>query len=231
MIVVDGRSGTKYLKFPNAYTLLLPESMGKGERLPLILCLHDLGWDRWRCMREMCAESLVESLGIALVLPDGRRSCFLNMAHGPRWNDYLAQELFVRLCRTFPLESKRTGVLGVGAGALGALELAKRGIPCALAEPRIEEALTCGSQCWQRQEEWRGVLEGREADWNPSCWRTVQGVMTGSKKALDDAHRALGLSHWRKLYCEESTGERCALALTELAGRMETEGQMPVERI
>jgi len=231
MIVVDGRSGTKYLKFPNAYTLLLPESMGKGERLPLILCLHDLGWDRWRCMREMCAESLVESLGIALVLPDGRRSCFLNMAHGPRWNDYLAQELFVRLCRTFPLESKRTGVLGVGAGALGALELAKRGIPCALAEPGISDALTCGSRYWPNKAQWCGALKGREADWQPSRWQAVQGVMAGSKKALDDAERTLGLSHWKKLYCEADAGKSWEAALTQLAACMETQGRTPAERI
>ncbi len=111
MIVVDGRARTNYLKFPNAYTLLLPERAGKGERMPFVLCLHDLGQDRWQCLREMDAQELVERLGIALVLPDGRYSCFLNMAHGPRWNDYLGQELPAQLCHTFALDRKKTGVL------------------------------------------------------------------------------------------------------------------------
>lgn len=222
MIVVDSRMQTKYLNFTNAYTLLLPERAVKGERFPLILCLHDLGGDRWQCMREMDTEDLVERLGIALVLPDGRRSCFLNMAHGPRWSDYLAQELLVRLCHTFPLERQKTGVVGVGAGALGALALARQGIPCALTEPRLGEALSCDGSCWLRAAEWSSVLEGCEAQWNPTHWEAVQGTLAGSKEALDDADRALGLSHWKKLYCKGDAGERWAVTLTELAGRMET---------
>lgn len=221
MIVVDGRMQTKYLSFPNAYTLLLPESAVKGERFPLVLCLHDLGGDRWQCMREMRAEDLVERFGIALVLPDGRRSCFLNMAHGPRWSDYLAQELFVRLCRTFPLDCKKTGVLGTGAGALGALALARQRIPCVLAEPRLGDTLARDGSCWLREAEWSSVLEGRRSDWDPSQWESVQGAMTGSREALDDAGRTLGLSHWKKLYCETGTEERWSMALTELAERME----------
>lgn len=231
MIVVDARARTNYLKFPNAYTLLLPERAGKGERLPFVLCLHDLGQDRWQCMREMDAQELVERLGIALVLPEGRYSCFLNMAHGPCWNDYLGQELPAQLCHTFALDREKTGVLGAGAGALGALELAKKGIPCALAEPGISDALTCGSRYWPNKAQWCGALKGREADWQPSRWQAVQGVMAGSKKALDDAERTLGLSHWKKLYCEADAGKSWEAALTQLAARMETQGRTPAERI
>ena len=111
------------------------------------------------------------------------------------------------------------------------LELAKKGIPCALAEPGISDALTCGSRYWPHRAQWCGVLKGREADWQPSRWQAVQGVMAGSKKALDDAERTLGLSHWKKLYCEAGAGKSWEAALTQLAGRMGTQGRMPEERI
>ena len=59
----------------------------------------------------------------------------------------------------------------------------------------------------------------------------VQGVMAGSKKALDDAERTLGLSHWKKLYCEADAGKSWEAALTQLAACMETQGRTPAERI
>lgn len=223
MIVLDARSHAKYLNFPNAYTVLLPEKAAGERRFPLILCLHDLGKDRWQCMRELCLEEIVEKSGVALVLPDGRRSCFLNMAHGPRWSDYLIRELAVQLCHTFPLKSESVGVLGVGAGALGALALARQGIPCALVEPELRDVVAFDSLRWPREMEWRSVMEGQEAKWQPPYWQQTEGTMVGSSAALNRAEELLGLSHWKKFCCEDDSKERWETALAELACYMRTE--------
>ncbi len=220
MIVVDARVHAKYLNFTNAYTLFIPEAMADGKRFPLVLCLHDLEKDRWRCMQKGNLEELAERLEVALVMPDGRRSCFLNMAHGPRWNDYLLQELAVQLCNTFPIESGNVGVIGAGTGALGALALAGQGIPCVLVEPEIRDIEGRDSRRWPREAEWRGVFEGRREYWKPSYWQDVYGVIAGGEVAVNRTEELLELFHWKKLYYEDSSGEQWAAGLTELAGRM-----------
>lgn len=220
MIVLDARARTECLGFPNAYTLLLPERAVKGKRFPLILCLHDLGQDRWQCMRKANPEEFVEKSGVAVILPDGRRSCFLNMAHGPRWNDYLLQGLIGQACDTFPLEKGRVGVIGTGTGALGALMLARRGVSCALVEPEIRDVTDRDEMRWPREEEWRGVLEERREDWQASHWKKIQGTMTGNKIALDRTETILELFHWKKICCENDSGKAWESALTDLAGRI-----------
>lgn len=226
MIVVDARVHAKYLNFPNAYTLLLPGGMADRKRFPLVLCLHDLGMDRWQCMRQGNLEELAEKLEVALVFPDGRRSCFLNMAHGPRWNDYLLRELFVQLSHTFPIESGSAGVIGAGTGALGALALARQRIPCVLVEPEIRDIECRDCLRWPQESEWKGVFEGREGDWKPSYWQDIYGVAVGSGAAVNRTEKLLELFHWEKIYCNNGSGERWTVALKELAECMRKERKL-----
>lgn len=229
MIVVNARAHAKCLNFPNACTLLLPEIKEEGERFPFIFCLHDLGEDRWQCIRKARLEKLAEKYGVALVIPDGRRSCFLNMAHGPRWNDYLMQDLSEQLRSTFPLKDSM-GVAGAGTGALGALALARRGVPCTLVEPKLRDAVTCDSSRWPREAEWRGVFDGLGRQLQQSCWQGIKGVIVGSSASLDCAEELMGLSHWKKICCEEKIERKWEAALVELTEQMGAKRRTPLER-
>ena len=199
MLVIDAKARAQCLNFPNAHTVLLHDEALEGKCAPLVLCLHDLGYDREEFKSQARLAVLTERYAVALTMPDGRRSCFLNMAHGPRWNDYLSRDLLPLLCRTFPVNGDRVGVIGLGTGALGALQLARQGLPCVLIEPEVGDAVEYHSSRWPSETEWRGVFEGRGADWQPQLWKDVTGAMVGGEASLAHTAVQLGLHHWAKI--------------------------------
>ena len=92
-------------------------------RIPYVLCLHDDGQNGEKLLQSLHCASAVDAANVALLLPDGQNSCFLNMAHGPKWETYLLRGLLPFAERTFPLRAK-PGLLGVGTGGWAAARLA-----------------------------------------------------------------------------------------------------------
>ena len=93
MLTVHGWQRAKTLGFPVRYDLALPDAALEGARVPVTLLLHDLGQGltQWRDQARLAR--LVEGFQVALLMPEGRRSCFVDMAHGPQWNAFLRREL------------------------------------------------------------------------------------------------------------------------------------------
>lgn len=208
MIFLDGGGRTRTMRFPTSYTLLLPQHMPAGEKIPLVLCLHALGEDRMPLVHAACAENLPDRLGMALVIPDGRRSCFLNMSHGPAWNTWLKDELLPNLRTTF--HCRAAGVVGVDAGALGALALAREGLPCALISPCTSDAAAWHADRWPRHAEWLGVFEGQENAWQPGAWEHVPGLLLGD---CAQTSAQLGLEHWQRGEASDRLGTNLVQAL------------------
>lgn len=213
MILLEGTRRSQTLNFPNAYTVLLPDAPRAGERFPLVLCLHDLGEDRQSMAYAIHSATLPGQMRTALVIPDGRRSCFLDMAHGPRWNAYLERELLPALCASMPCDSSRLSVLGLGAGALGALALARRGLPCVLIDPCTQDPLARNAMRWPCEAEWLSLFEGREAQWQPGPWDEGDGLLLGNPQALTAAAAQLGLRRWRAEPSEAKRSDLLARAL------------------
>ena len=194
MLLIEGRYDARTLHFPCNYDVLLPDAALNGARCPAALWLHDLGEDRHTLLHEAAPGRLVDELGLALILPEGRRSCFLNMAHGPRWHDFLALELIPLMSVTFPVDREKTGVIGKGAGALGALALAKRGLPCTLIRPEVCDADGWDRQRWPHEGEWKGVFEGQADAWQSGQWQSAKGLLLDGGAAA----ARFDLSHWQR---------------------------------
>ena len=107
--------------------VVLPQSaVEKGKKLPVLYLLHGLSDDHTIWQRRTSIERYVEPLGLAVVMPAVNRSFYANMAHGPRYWDFISEEL-PRLARSFfPLSDKRsdTFVAGLSMGGYGAFKLA-----------------------------------------------------------------------------------------------------------
>lgn len=124
MIVFNGRAHLSALGISSGFILALPDTACEtGVRLPYVLCLHDDAQNGERMLRTLCCDGLVDSYRYALLLPNGQNSCFLNMAHGPKWQTYLMEGLLPFAERTFPLTGKPS-IIGIGTGGWAAARLA-----------------------------------------------------------------------------------------------------------
>lgn len=213
MIIMDGQSVSRTLNFPDTYTVMLPDTALQGKRCPMVICLHDLGQDHQQLLYAAAAAELPDCLGVALVIPNGRRSCFLNMAHGPRWLDDVSQDLPRRLQAAMPVDPDRMSVIGLGAGALAALQMARCGVPCGLIDPCTADPLAWNSSRWPRKEEWLGVFEDKAGDWQPGLWADTKGSMTGDSAAIRRTAQQLGLDHWRVIETGTALGDKLASCL------------------
>ena len=107
--------------------VILPQAaVEKGEKLPVLYLLHGLSDDHTNWQRRTSIERYADPLGLAVVMPAVNRSFYANMAHGPRYWDFISEEL-PQLARSFfPLSDKRadTFVAGLSMGGYGAFKVA-----------------------------------------------------------------------------------------------------------
>lgn len=126
MIVIVCRAQLPQLGIANTFRIALPDDTTRvGKRLPYVICLHDYGQNGERLLRENRWEAAVEQNRTAILFPDGQNSCFMNMAFGPAWENYLLEGLIPYAERMFPLHG-RPGLLGVGMGGWAAARLAAK---------------------------------------------------------------------------------------------------------
>ena len=107
--------------------VILPQTaVEKGKKLPVLYLLHGLSDDHTNWQRRTSIERYADPLGLAVVIPAVNRSFYANMAHGPRYWDFISEEL-PQLARSFfPLSDKRadTFVAGLSMGGYGAFKVA-----------------------------------------------------------------------------------------------------------
>ena len=178
MMMLDSWMNSKILHFPVKYNVYLPDATAEGEAFPLALLLHDLGHGREQFMFQARLEKLVEHYQVGLVVPEGRRSCFLNMAHGPQWADWLGAELIPWLQQTVCV-GECVGVIGVGSGGLGALSLVQ--LHAVLIDPDLQASKKWDPQRWPHKKEWLGVFEGK-----PDADASSADIICGGADDLED---------------------------------------------
>lgn len=118
------------LRMPACVEVLLPQNrvevLKKGERIPVLYLLHDEGGDHTEWLRKAPLETYQQEYEVAIVLPSGDNSYFMNMKYGRNYRNYLIEELPKRIYSLFPV-SKEKGEMflaGAGIGGYAALSIA-----------------------------------------------------------------------------------------------------------
>ncbi len=151
---------------------------------PVLFLLHGLHSNYTAWMRNSSVERYASERGLALIMPDARRSFYTNMRHGYQYFDFFARELPEIANRLFPISRKRENrfVAGLSMGGYGAFKIAfscpeqycaAASLSGALSFSRIEEAETL-------LPEWKLIFgendtSGTENDLNHLATQYAQG--------------------------------------------------------
>lgn len=110
-----------------AYVLLPdPQIMAQSdEPVPVLYLLHGLSDDHTMWLRNTRIEQYARSYRIAVVMPAANRSFYMDMAHGAKYDTFIAEELPAIVERYFPVSHARKGrfAAGLSMGGYGALKL------------------------------------------------------------------------------------------------------------
>src|SRR5687767_5064296 len=101
------------------------ESGPARETYPTLFLLHGLSDDHTIWTRRTSIERYATAKNIAVVMPAVGRSFYQDMASGPRYWNFVSEELPGIMRQFFPLSSKRedTFAAGLSMGGYGALRL------------------------------------------------------------------------------------------------------------
>jgi len=93
---------------------------------PVLYLLHGLCGDHRTWLANTTLEHLTQNLNMAIIMPDGGRGFFTDMACGPRYGAFFSDELPEIVASMFPVSTKREEcfVAGASMGGYGALRLA-----------------------------------------------------------------------------------------------------------
>jgi len=96
----------------------------KKEQYPVLWLLHGRGDDNTSWVRKTAIERYVSSLGLMVIMPEASYSRYLNMVHGPRFYDYITEELPEFCEKLFPKMSRKRAdnyIAGLSMGGCGAI--------------------------------------------------------------------------------------------------------------
>lgn len=123
------------LKLSTSVNVILPQKTKKQigmegsafkSEFPVLYLLHGLSDDHTIWQRRTSIERYVADKGIAVVMPNGGRSFYTKMAHGPDYFKFMTEELPFLMKSFFHISDKRedTFVAGLSMGGYGSLKLA-----------------------------------------------------------------------------------------------------------
>ncbi|MEZ4771516.1 MAG: alpha/beta hydrolase family protein, partial [Caldilineales bacterium] len=109
---------------PATVQVILPEPLRKSY--PVLYLLHGQVDDQTVWTRQTSIERYVQPLGLAVVMPAVQRGWYTDMASGPGYFTFVADELPALVKGMFPISSRRkdTFVAGLSMGGYGAFKLA-----------------------------------------------------------------------------------------------------------
>ena len=113
-------------KMVHLNVILPDEKLPESGKFPVVWLLHGLSDDD-SCWNNLTSVSrYARELGFAVVMPDGGRSFYADMACGPKYWSFISKELFTVCRNLFPLSDRREEnfVAGLSMGGYGALKLA-----------------------------------------------------------------------------------------------------------
>lgn len=87
--------------------------------------LHGLSDDETMWTRRTSIERYAEATNVAVVMPAANRSFYTDMASGPRYEEFIAEEVPFKIARLFPVSTDRsvTYIAGLSMGGYGALKI------------------------------------------------------------------------------------------------------------
>lgn len=102
----------------------LPEYQA-GETLPVCYLLHDFYENYTKWVRRIPVERLADKFHMAMVMPDGNKSFYLDAVKGENYFTYISEELPDIMAGYFPVSSDRQDVYlaGAGMGGYGAFRM------------------------------------------------------------------------------------------------------------
>lgn len=110
-----------------AYVLMPEEKLLKQSKapVPVLYLLHGLSDDHTMWMRQTCIEQLARDYRVCIVMPAVNRSFYMDMAHGAKYDTFIAEELPRVIETYFPVGKKREHrfAAGLSMGGYGALRL------------------------------------------------------------------------------------------------------------
>jgi len=113
-------------EYGNDYNNSYSDYYEKAGKLPVLWLLHG-GTDMFSDWHRFTPiETFANKYRIAVVMPTVQNSSYANMAHGPKWWDYISEDLPEFIYKNFPISRAREDnfVAGMSMGGLGTLKLA-----------------------------------------------------------------------------------------------------------
>jgi S-formylglutathione hydrolase FrmB len=110
--------------------VILPQpataKLGRRRRFPVLYLLHGMLDDHTTWVRQTAIERYAAARNVAVVMPGAGRSFYADMARGPRFHAFMADELPALARFYLPVTDKReqTFVAGLSMGGYGAFKLA-----------------------------------------------------------------------------------------------------------
>ena len=161
--------------------VILPDRIAPGRRVPVLYLLHGLSDDHTIWQRRTSIERYVENLNLAVVMPNGHRSFYADMAFGRPYFKYISEELPALMESYFPISRERSGrfAAGLSMGGYGAFKL----------------ALNCPEK-YAAAASLSGVLDvavawSRNADFFPAVFGTEESKIKSAPDNLLEAARQL----------------------------------------
>ena len=150
-----------------AANIILPENNMSGP-FPVFYLLHGLSDDHTIWMRRTSIERYVQDLPLIVVMPDGGRSFYCDMAEGGAYESSIVKDLVGYVDATFPY-SAQSRRARCGRAVYGRL----RGCQTRTEIPR---GVLCGNQSFRAH--WRSGIYPPEAEKDPSRrseWERILG--------------------------------------------------------
>lgn len=128
MIFTDFHFYSETLGIQTAVYILLPDKAvlkQSDKPLPVLYLLHGLSDDHTMWMRQTRLEQYARRYRVAIVMPAVNRSFYMDMAHGAKYDSFIAQELPALVESYFPVSQQREDrfAAGLSMGGYGALKL------------------------------------------------------------------------------------------------------------
>lgn len=114
------------------FDVIIPQSVSgeigfdsgvEREKYPVLWLLHGATDDHTTWQRRTSIERYAAPLGLAVVMPNGHLSSYVNMAHGEQYYDYISKELPALVYKLFPISNRREDnfIAGNSMGGYGAM--------------------------------------------------------------------------------------------------------------
>lgn len=110
----------------------------RNVKVPVLWLLHGMYGNHYDWIRRTSIERYAAPYGIAVVMPSGQNSRYVNMVHGGKYYDYITKELPEKMQKLFNFSDKREDnfIAGLSMGGAGSLLLG-------LSNPKQYAAIGC----------------------------------------------------------------------------------------